>query len=251
VTDLFGGGAKYGAFQHFSVAKETKVAKIPEQMDFIDASVLPVCFSTALVALCGKEGQGFGLRGSSLTPEPWGQIVMVWGASSWVELATLQVARAAGITTIATASPRNFEFVKSAGASLVLDYNSSSVLEGLVHAIRSTKGHFVGVLDCISDEKTSLPYCVSLLERIGGGKLGITRPDRELDLPDTVELSRIFDFNELIESFWKDFLTPALERGMLECLPPPRVVGEGLECLQEALEILDRGVSATKLVVTL
>lgn len=251
MTDLFDGGPKYGAFQQFSVAKEKRVAKIPDHTSFAQASVLPICFNTALVALCAEAGKGFGLPGPSLHPKPLGKTVVVWGASSSVGLETLQVARAAGITTIATASPRNSELVKGAGASQVLDYHAPSVVDDLVRAVRNAEGHFVGVIDCISDEELSLRNCISLLKNVGGGKLGIVKPEKELELPDNIELCRIFGFNELTDPFWKDYLTPALENGTLKCLPEPRVVGEGLESLQEALNTLDKGVSATKLVVTL
>lgn len=251
MTDLFGGGPKYGAFQQFSVAKEKRVARIPNHTSFTQASVLPICFSTALVALCAEAGKGFGLPGPSLNPKPLGKTIVVWGASSSVGLEIVQVARAAGITTIATASPANFELVKGAGASQVLDYHAPSVVDDLVRAVRNAEGHFVGVIDCISEEELSLRYCISVLKAVGGGKLGVVKPEKELELPDNIELCGIFGFNEMTDPFWKDYLTPALENGTLKCLPEPRVVGEGLECLQGALDTLDKGVSATKLVVTL
>jgi NADPH:quinone reductase-like Zn-dependent oxidoreductase len=251
VTNLLNGAPKYGAFQQFSLAKENQVAKIPYHTSFTQASVLPTCFSTALVALCAEAGKGFGLPGPSLNPKPLGKIIVLWGASSSVGLQTLQVARAAGITTIATASPRNFELVKSAGASMVLDYQAPSVVDDLIRAVQNAKEHFVGIIDCISEEETSLKYCIAVLGNVGGGKLGIVKPEKELTLPENIEVCRIFAFNESTDPFWKDFLTPALENGMLKCLPEPCVVGEGLEWLQEALETLDKGVSATKLVVTL
>lgn len=43
----------------------------------------------------------------------------------------------------------------------------------------------------------------------------------------------------------------ALEKGTMKCLPPPQVVGQGLEHLQEACERMLKGVSASKLVVEL
>jgi hypothetical protein len=81
--------------------------------------------------------------------------------------------------------------------------------------------------------------------------LGIVKPKKELDLRANIEVCRIFAFDETTDPFWKDFLTPALGRGTLKYLPEPRVVGSGLEWLQEASDTLDKGVSATKLVVQL
>ncbi|KAK4503138.1 hypothetical protein PRZ48_006565 [Zasmidium cellare] len=244
VTDMFGGGPKYGALQQFTVAKENKVAKIPDHTSFAEASVLPTCFNTALVALCGEAGIGFSLPGPSLNPKQLGKTILVWGASSSVGLETLQVARAAGITTIATASPHNFEVVKSAGASQVFDYHNPFVADSLVRAIRSVEGHFVGVFDCISDEERSLSHCISVLKDVGGGKLATVKPDKKLELPGNIELCRVFAFNDLVDPFWRDFLTPALDNGTLKCLPQPRVVGEGLGWVQEALDTLEKGLLA-------
>jgi NADPH:quinone reductase-like Zn-dependent oxidoreductase len=120
----------------------------------------------------------------------------------------LQVARAAGITTVATASPRNFELVKGAGASLVLDYHAPSVVKDLVRAVEDSEENFVGIVDCISEEDTSLKHCISVLENLGGGKLGIEKPEKELDLSANIEVCRIFAFDESTDPFWKDFLTP-------------------------------------------
>jgi len=42
----------------------------------------------------------------------------------------------------------------------------------------------------------------------------------------------------------------ALEKGELKCLPRPEIVGRGLESVNEACEIMGKGVSGSKLVVT-
>lgn len=61
----------------------------------------------------------------------------------------------------------------------------------------------------------------------------------------------IFAVDEIATPVWRDYVTAALEAGRLKCLPPPLVVGKGLEFVQEALERCAQGVSATKLVVEL
>jgi Zn-dependent alcohol dehydrogenase len=43
----------------------------------------------------------------------------------------------------------------------------------------------------------------------------------------------------------------ALETGQLQVQPEPIVVGHGLEKIQEAMDLLKKGVSAKKVVVTL
>jgi hypothetical protein len=46
-------------------------------------------------------------------------------------------------------------------------------------------------------------------------------------------------------------VTPALEKGLLKGKPEADVVGKGLEHIEEAMEKINRGVSAKKLVVKL
>jgi hypothetical protein len=61
----------------------------------------------------------------------------------------------------------------------------------------------------------------------------------------------IFGVNDVVAPVWREFVTPALQDGKLQCLPPPVIVGKGLEHIQDALNKCKAGVSATKLVVEL
>lgn len=240
-----------GAFQLFSVAKVELVAKIPDTIPFSDACVLPVAFSTAITGLCAPAGQGLSLPFPSLNPRPSGKTVVVWGASSSTGVLLLQVARAAGIQTIAVASESNHELCKSHGAADAVDYRQSSVVTKIVDAIKNVGGDFVGIIDCVSDPDTSLPYCTAVLEQIGGGELGLLLPDVQMKAPENVRVTNIFGVNEITHQFWRDYLTPALEQGKLKCAPESLVVGEGLESLQKALDVQRKGVSAKKVVVKL
>jgi hypothetical protein len=56
---------------------------------------------------------------------------------------------------------------------------------------------------------------------------------------------------EIGESVFVDFLPKALETGLFKPAPNPIVVGHGLEKVQEGIDLIKKGVSATKLVVTL
>ena len=48
---------------------------------------------------------------------------------------------------------------------------------------------------------------------------------------------------------WKDWLSPALAKGLMKCKPDPEVVGQGLEKIQDAIDLIGKGVSSKKLVV--
>ena len=141
--------------------------------------------------------------------------------------------------------------MKTSGALTVVDYNTPSIVDDLARAVRKADGNFVGIIDCISAEDHSLPHCIAVLEKLGGGKLGVVKPHLQLDMPANIELCKIFGLSDLTDEFWRNYLTPALDNGTLKCLPAPRIVGEGLGCLQEAMDSLKKGVSATKLVVAL
>ncbi len=44
-------------------------------------------------------------------------------------------------------------------------------------------------------------------------------------------------------------MTAALANGSLKCKPDPHVVGQGLEAIQEACDMMGKGASAQKFVV--
>ncbi|KAI4596067.1 hypothetical protein KJ359_006359 [Pestalotiopsis sp. 9143b] len=50
--------------------------------------------------------------------------------------------------------------------------------------------------------------------------------------------------------FFRDFLPTALASGTYKAAPEPYVVGHGLQYVQTGLEVLSKGVSARKVVVT-
>lgn len=50
---------------------------------------------------------------------------------------------------------------------------------------------------------------------------------------------------------WTDFLPEALKSGQLKPAPKARVVGNGLDKIQEAVDVSRKGVSASKVVITL
>ena len=59
----------------------------------------------------------------SLNRPSTGKVVLIWGGSTSVGSNAIQLAVAAGHEVVSTASPRNFDCVKSLGASAVFDSN--------------------------------------------------------------------------------------------------------------------------------
>ena len=166
----------------------------------------------------------------------------------------IQLAVSAGYEVITTASPRNFEFVKKLGASQVLDYSSKTIVDELVAAF---SGKIIaGALDTIG-VNGAVQSCFEVVDRSHGDKfvssvLGMPEGEK---MPDGVRWKRIFaatiNGNEVGRIIYEDFLPGALAEGRFVAAPEPHVVGKGLECLQAGLDLLMKGVSAKKVVVTL
>lgn len=85
---------------------------------------------------------------------------------------------------------------------------------------------------------------------MGGGNLAVTLGGPE-NKPDNVKVGGVFGLNENTHILWKEFITPALESGVLKALPEPLVVGKGLESVQKGLDENKKGVSAKKVVIEL
>jgi len=239
-------------FQLYSATNEKLVARLPENVSYEDAAVLPMGLSTAAAGLFQKET--LGLQFSSLDRTPNGKAILVWGGSSSVGAGAIQLAKAAGFEVATTASKRNHEFVKELGADYVFDQASEGVVEEIVETLK--KKDFVGTFDAISTIET-ITASVKVASALGSvGNVTTVLPwGGPTDLPDNVKISftmwNTITTNEVWKALWGDWVTPALEKGLLKCKPNPRIVGHGLEKVQDAVDILRKGVSATKLVVTL
>lgn len=134
----------WGTFQYYVAAKAATAVKIPPQVSFREASVLPLGTYTAAIALFSKER--LGLKLPRLEPEPNGQSVLIWSGSSSVGMCAIQLAKAAGYTVATTCSPRNFEACKDAGADYVFDYRDKEVVGDIVKTLRGKQS--AGALVC-------------------------------------------------------------------------------------------------------
>jgi NADPH:quinone reductase-like Zn-dependent oxidoreductase len=154
-------------FQLYSTTREIFVSAIPESLPLENAAVLPVSISTAATALFVH----LKLPLPSLNPTPTGQRILIWGGSSSVGCSLIQLAIAAGLEVVTTASTANHDLMRSLGASHVFDYHDSDVLEKLSGVLRA--GDLV--VDAISTEKTQT-ICGEILGRLGGGTLPVMQP---------------------------------------------------------------------------
>lgn len=229
-------------------------AKIPASMAFEQCVVLPLCTVTAAHGLFDADKLNLELPTLNATQRD--EVVLVWGGSSSVGCGAIQLLRCAGYEVIATASKRNHGLVQSLGASVV-DYNSPNVVEELVQALASPSKRFAAVFDCISDPApgSTIQTIISVLKAVPGApkKIGIVKPrlPKEMDGFSLHAMFATSNFaNENAAKAWK-FVPLALEKGLIKPLPAPEVVGQGLESIQKAVDVMRSGVSAKKLVVVL
>lgn len=125
-------------------------APIPDSLSYEAASVLPIGLLTAGSALFLPKH--LGLPAPSLTPRPIEGVVLVLGGSSSVGCNAIQLARAAGVEIIATASKHNFDLVKSLGATQAFDRSAPGTVGDILAYLKGKK--LVGIVNAIGDKET-------------------------------------------------------------------------------------------------
>lgn len=258
--NLISGRPQDGAFALYTVVPADKAAILPDAISYTNGVVVPFALEAAVctlslkvpgVAMPGVSTPALGLPYPSLQddmPSP-GKTLVVYGGSSSVGSMTTQLATAAGIHIISIVGAHNFEFSKRCGAAHVFDHKDHLLIAKVIEAVKKSGHEFVGIFDAIGSPET-FAHDLAILAKLGGGHLACTHPP-PADVPANVKAGMIFAVNDIATPVWKDFVTPALLSGKLQCLPPPTVVGKGLEYINEALKKSAAGVSATKLVVEL
>jgi NADPH:quinone reductase-like Zn-dependent oxidoreductase len=248
------GKPENAGFQLFSAVPAILTSKIPEQTSYTEAVVLPLAISTASAGLYQK---GYlELPYPTASPKSSGKVILVWGGSSSVGSTAIQLAVASGVQVITTASKHNHEYCSKLGATTVIDYNSSSVADDIVSAIKDTGAEFAGVYDSISLPET-FKHCFEVLQKAGGSKNMATVLPPPEDKPSGINAQGVFaitiatQHKEVGDAVWQKFVPGAIESGDLRCLPEPLVVGQGLESVQKGLDKNKAGVSAKKVVIEL
>ncbi|KAH8695605.1 zinc-binding oxidoreductase CipB [Talaromyces proteolyticus] len=238
-----------GSFQLYTVVPEHVASPIPDTLSYEKATVLPLGLSTSIMGLYAPDT--LELDYPSLKPKPQGETIVVWGGSSSVGSNVIQLAVHAGYEVIATASKHNFENVRNLGATAVFDYHEKTVVDDLVSVL---KGKVIkGSFDAVGLAETSIPLANVILQTEGSKRL-VSVLGPPADLPQGVVFKMawaIVNPPQLGLAIYKNFLPDALAKGVYLTFPEPTVIGTGLEQIQEGMDLLSKGVSAKKLVVSL
>ena len=241
-------------------------------MSFESASVLPLAFTTATAGLFEKEQ--LGLRYPQVNPKPTGNTVLIWGGSTSVGCNAIQLAVAAGYEVISTSSPKNFDLLRSLGASDVFDYNDPAAVAKIVDKMEGKQ--FPGA---ISIGENAVFRCLDVLgscegeKRIAMATFPIPSQPKRF-----VVLQILFSFitsmisitiksklrgiktsfihgsvahSPVGDAVYGEYLPKALATEKFRTAPEPMVVGSGLEAVQGTLDVQKKGVSARKVVVSL
>lgn len=114
-------GIGRGSYAEYALAREDKLAHMPEDLSFEQMAVLPISGLTALHSLrdCAH-----------LQP---GQTILVVGASGGVGSYAVQIAKVYGADVTGVCSTSKLKFVRSLGADHVIDYCREDFADGRQH----------------------------------------------------------------------------------------------------------------------
>ncbi|KAK5059936.1 hypothetical protein LTR84_009819 [Exophiala bonariae] len=250
MTEAFSklGKLPYGGFQEKLIVHISKVTPIPESLTFADAAIVPIGLWTTWLAL-----QVIGIKPETRYTSSDNKGFLVWGASSSIGSAGMQVARSLGYQVYAAASTQHHEYLKSLGANVVIDYaDSTTAVESIISAAKKQGVTITEAFHAIGDLKPVL----EIVAAFGGGKVATAQPPNE-STPQVESVQWSFvkpdddeDARNKYDAFiFNRWLPQALLDGTYKPSPKTNVVGKGLESLGDALKTLKNGARGEKFVV--
>ncbi|CAG8324137.1 unnamed protein product [Penicillium salamii] len=208
---VFGNRPEEGTFQLYTIVRENMTAPIPDSLSFERACVIPLACSAASCALYQKTYLELPCPTFPSAPLN-GQYILTTGGATSVEL-SIEVLSQLGDSCQKIVAKASFPWPKDDPK------NDDEYWE------------YMKWVDGWNDK-------ISELEK----KYGI-----QTRFVEGAELGR----NELGKIIYESFLPGALAGGGYIAAPEPQVIGNGLEYIQEALDVHKNGVSARKVVVSL
>lgn len=182
------------------------------------------------------------------------QGLLVWGGSSSVGTAAVQIAKDLGFIVYATASTKHHEYVRSLRASRIFDYKDTDVVSQIVKAVKEDAVHLetaynaAGALQQIADV---LSACSST-----GGKIASAIPLKDdhrvaggIDVNFVVAPTDTKERTEWTSYVSNEWLETRLASGAFKASPKIEVIAGGLEAINDGLDRLKQGVSGTKFVL--
>jgi NADPH:quinone reductase-like Zn-dependent oxidoreductase len=242
------------SFQQYTIADANTLARIPPNLTYDQASALPVALTVVYVGLYNQNPHGVGFA-PPVSEETQGKYagtpLVVLGGSSSVGQLVLQFAKLSGFSPIiTTASLKHTEFLKSLGATNVLDRNlPTSELIAEVKNITGNKPIKV-VYDAISSASTQ-QQGIDLLA-VGGQMVTVLPHAVKIPEDKTVlaalGLLKLPHNVELLQTLYHDKLSGFLEKGIIKA-NNVEVLPDGLNGIAGGLARMEADqVSGLKLV---
>lgn len=179
-----------GSYAEYHVAAEGIVGRKPRSLNHLEAASLSLVGGTVWEALVVRAG----LR--------VGESILIHGGAGGVGHVAIQVAKAMGARVLTTVRETNFEFARSMGADVVIDYTKEDYVEAVM---RETQGHGVDVV----------------FDTIGGDTLARS-PDALAQLGRVVSIVDIAQPQNLVQAWGKNasyhFVFTRQNRGKLDDL---------------------------------
>ncbi|OCL11275.1 GroES-like protein, partial [Glonium stellatum] len=162
----------HAGFQLYTLAPSYIVAHIPPTLPYANAAALPIGLATAAAGLyepcylnLPPPGTEPPTTTTTATTTAKPRSILIWGGSSTVGSAAIQLARASNLVVVATASAPNLAYVRELGATHAFAHSGADVVEEVVAALEGTE--LVGAYDVISEAET-VARCGEVLGRVGG-----------------------------------------------------------------------------------
>lgn len=149
-AQIFGGQGSYAEYQ---VADEKIIGKKPAALNHLEAASLSLVGGTVWEALVERAGLKVG------------ESILIHGGAGGVGHIAIQLAKAIGAKVFTTVRKTNFEFAKSLGADVTIDYKNEDYADIIM---RETAGQGVDVvLDTIGGDTLShSPHTLAQLGRV-------------------------------------------------------------------------------------
>ncbi|KAJ9610700.1 hypothetical protein H2200_005477 [Cladophialophora chaetospira] len=244
-----------GALQDFVVAEADLSAKVPDHYTPIEACTLPVVLLTNFAAFYTMRWR-FPFESHEKLDEP----ILVWGGGSGVGQAAISLLKLSGYTSIiTTAAIKREKYLKSLGASFVVDYKDEECLDKINHFLADRP--LMKAIDTISSAESSS----SVMQLVApGGQVAYVLPVPDLAKRSEVQSEAVFcgmfhdnsKSNAELRKFGAEKIWPMIQRILASKDYPlqPQLVLEGnsddiLERVTKGFDIVRKASADGKKVV--
>lgn len=226
-----------GCAAEYAIGRTEELALKAKNLTWPEAATVPLSSLTAWQALFIQAGLG------DFSPELYhGKRVLVTAASGGVGSWAVQLAKLAGAEVVGTCGPKNIDFVRSLGATEVLDYTTTDVKEWA--QAKSKKVDLV--LDCVGKKTLEGAWWAV---KDGGVLISINQPPEQVRPADwNGKDVRNFFFIMVPDGASLAQISKLVEDG--KCKPVLDSVWP-LEKFEEAFKRLDSGHARGKVVIDL